>query len=51
MKNFLKEAVHELHHAIDGGNDYKTTVQSLSKYFSISVEALEEAYNKYLMSL
>lgn len=51
MKNLLKEAVHEFHHAIDGGADYEATIQWLSQYFSIPANLLEKAYNDYVMSL
>lgn len=51
MKNQLKEAVHELNHAVDDGADYDKTVQWLSQYFGIESQELKTAYNAFVMSI
>ena len=46
----MKNAIHELHHSIDGGADYCQTVMWVAKKFGIKQEQLEIAYHIYVMS-
>lgn len=47
----MNQALSELIHLIDAGEDYEQTLQIVSVRFSISKKSLEQAYSDYVMSL
>lgn len=51
MKNQLNQAIHEVHHAIDAGDDYEASVEFVAQRFNVETQVLHNAYNEYILSL
>lgn len=51
MNEYIKQAVSELQHALDAGEDYNKSIQWISQRNFISVEEIENSYNSYLLQI